>query len=333
MDNVFFKGVTFGFYARNGYFSSQEAKAQIDKMATLKSEWVCIVSTVLQETYSSTRQFRDFNVTPADDELREIIGYAHSKGIKTMLRPMIECWDGTQRSHIRFPEDGEIIPGKPISYWGKWFASYAELTAHYARLATRCGCEAYGLDSELNGTVDQSERWLQVIETARKHFKGHLTSSLIDTPQFINRAKNPNHWFFALDSLGSSMYAPATDKKDASLEEMVKFLKPVVDYNRKFADTYGKPFYFGECGCCATAGATKLPYFWNNGGGYDGAEQARYMESVIKAFGAESWWRGMFWWKWDEQNYRPQFKDDPAGDKGFTIDGKPASEVFKRWRS
>ena len=35
--------------------------------------------------------------------------------------------------------------------------------------------------------------------------------------------------------------------------------------------------------------------------------------------------------KWDEQNHRPQFKDDPAGDKGFTIHGKPAADVFRRW--
>jgi hypothetical protein len=112
---------------------------------------------------------------------------------------------------------------------------------------------------------------------------------------------------------------------------MVEFLAPIVADCRKFAEAYKKPFYFGECGCCATAGSAKLPYFWNNGGGYDGSEQARYLEAVVKAFGPEDWYRGLFWWKWDEQNHRPQFKDDPAGDKGFTIDGKPVAEVFKRW--
>ncbi len=332
MEAPFFKGMTFGFYARNGYFSSPEAKVQVDKMAALGVEWICLVSTVLQEAYHSTRQFRDFEVTPGDDELREIIDYAHAKGIKVMLRPMIECWDGTQRCHIGFPGDGEIMPGKPIAYWGKWFDSYRELTRHYTRLATRGGCEAYCLDSELNGTVGQSERWLGVIEAARKCFKGHLTSSIVDTPQFINELKQSNHWFFALDSLGSSMYAPAADKAEATLEEMVLFLKPTVVRYAAFAAAYGKPFYFGECGCCATAGATKLPYFWNNGGGYDGQEQARYLEAVLAAFGSESWWRGLFWWKWDEQNHRPQFKDDPKGDKGFTIDGKPAAETMRRWR-
>ncbi len=330
--SIFFKGMTFGFYARNGYFSSEEAKIQVDKMAALGIEWVCLVSTVLQEEMMSTRQFRDFEMTPADDELRDIAAYMHSKGMKVMLRPMIECWDGTQRCHINFPDDKEIMPGKPMTYWKRWFDNYIFLTRHYARLATRSGCESYCLDSELNNTVRQNEHWLRVVEVARQEFKGHLTTSMINTPQFIEQVReNPNHWFFALDSVGSSMYAPAADKAGTSIDDMVKFLQPIVAYNKAFADVYKKPFYFGECGCCATAGATTLPYFWANGGGYDGKEQANYMEAVIKAFGVEDWWLGMFWWKWDEQNYRPQFHDDPAGDKGFTIDGKPASQVMKNW--
>ena len=40
---------------------------------------------------------------------------------------------------------------------------------------------------------------------------------------------------------------------------------------------------------------------------------------------------GMFWWKWDQQIVRPDFLDDPAGDKGFTIYGKPAAEVMHEW--
>ena len=74
-----------------------------------------------------------------------------------------------------------------------------------------------------------------------------------------------------------------------------------------------------------------MPYYWDNGGGYDGIEQANYMEAVISGFSAEPWWHGFFWWKWDEHNNRPQFREDPAGDKGFTIYGKPAAEVMSKW--
>lgn len=73
------------------------------------------------------------------------------------------------------------------------------------------------------------------------------------------------------------------------------------------------------------------PSGWNAEGGYDGDEQANYLEAVFRTFWDEPWWAGLYWWKWDEQNDRPQFKNDPRGDKGFTVWGKPAAETMKRW--
>lgn len=329
--DYFFKGVTFGYYARNGYFSSDAAKREADKIAALKIPWVCIIATIMQEQFSSTRQFRDFTITPGDDELCDIISYLHGLGVKVMLRPMIECWDGTQRCHLQLP-NGTIFEDRPFRYRDLWFENYCAVTRHYTRIATRCSCEAYGLDSELNNLVPFTDHWMKVVETARTGFKGHLTTSLINAQQFLPLLKeNPKHWFYALDSVGTSMYRPASKNGGGTVDEMIAYLADDVRQCREFAGIYGKNFYFGECGCCATESASMRPYFWNNGKKYDGGEQAKYLDAVIRAFSAEPWWHGMFWWKWDEQNYRPQFHDDPAGDKGFTIDGKPAAEVMKQW--
>jgi hypothetical protein len=325
------RGMTFGFYARNGYFGLPEARQQVDKMKELNIEWICVVSTVLQETMMSGRQFRDFKMTPADDELRDIIDYIHEKGMKVQLRPMLECWDGTHRYHITLPPDGEIIPGKPITHAKRWFESMIDRTLHYARLATRGGCEAYGLDSELDHIVHFNEQWKQVVVAARSVFSGHLTSSHTGAAQFLKQLEQPDHWWFDLDSLGNSFYDPVSDKPGATKEEMLQFLQKSMAHHRKIAELYGKPYYFGESGCCSTAGATRKPYGWDNPGGYDGTEQARFMEAVLETFWNEPWWMGMYWWKWDEQNYRPQFHDDPRGNKGFTIDGKPAAQVMKKW--
>jgi len=329
--SLFFKGMTFGFYARNGYYSSQDARTDVDRMAEMGIEWICLVSTVMQEKVFSTRLYRDFEMTPDDSELCDIIDYIHSKGIKVMLRPMIECHDGLQRSHINFPDDGEIYPGRAFHYWQDWFDSYIKLTRHYTRLATRSKCEAYCFDSELDQTVRQNAHWLRVVEVARNEFSGHLTASLIYVSQFLEKVKDPEHWFYSLDSLGSSLYPPAADKVNATVNEMTEFLQSVAKDHLEFTKIYNKPVYFGEIGCCSTAGAARLPYYWENGGGYSGEEQARYLRAVINAFELESWWHGLFWWKWDEQNDRPSFKDDPAGDKGFTIYQKPAFNVFQEW--
>ena len=325
------RGMSFGFYARNGYFGSPEARLQVDKMKDLNIKWVCVISTVLQETYASGRQFRDFKMTPADDELRDIIDYIHEKGMNVQLRPMLECWDGTQRGHIYFPEDWEIIPGKPITHAKRWFESMTERTLHYARLAMRAGCEAYGLDSELDRIAGFNGPWKEVVAAARSVFNGHLTSSHTGGADFLKQLERPEHWWYDLDSLGNSFYDNVADTPGATKDQMLQRLQPSLLRHREIATRYGKPYYFGECGCCSTAGATCNPCGWNNPGGYDGEEQARFMEAVFEVFWREPWWMGMYWWKWDEQNDRPQFRDDPRGDKGFTIDGKPAAKVMQEW--
>jgi hypothetical protein len=327
------RGMTFGFYARNGYFGSDEAKVQVDKMAALKIDWVCLVSTVLQEHMMSGRQFRDFEMTPADDELRDIIDYIHEKGMKVQLRPMLECWDGTQRIHIHLPADHLVMPGKPIRHCSIWFDSMTKRTLHYARLAQRAGCEAFGLDSEIDNILQYNDQWKTVVQAARSVYGGHLTSSHTRHANFEKQLENKDHWWFDLDSLGTSFYDAVSDKVGSTMDDMLAFLKPLLEKHRHIAKMYGKPYYFGESGCCATAGATRKPHGWDNPGGYDGQEQANFMEAVLRTFWDEPWWMGLYWWKWDEQNFRPQFHDDPRGDKGFTIDGKPAAEVMKKWYS
>lgn len=324
--------MTFGYYARNGYYSSPEARQEVDRMKELNIQWVCLIVIVLQDTFASTRQYRDFVMTPADDELREIIDYIHGKGMKVQLRPMLECWDGAQRVDITFPNEKTVIPGKPVTHWTQWFEGLAARTLHYARLAQRSGCEAYGLDSELDQTIHQQKHWLNVVSSARSVFTGHLTTSHTGNVDFIRElTERPDHWFKQLDSLGTSFYSPLADAPEASLESMVARIQAPLEWCRKIAGLLGKPFYLGEIGCCSTSGATMKPYGWDNPGGYDGDEQARYLEAVLTAFWDEPWFMGMYWWKWEEQNDRPWLRNDPRGDKGFPVWGKPAAEVMKQW--
>ena len=56
-------GVTFGFYATNGYFGSVEAKAEIDAIARAGATWVTVVPTVWQDACSSSFQYKDFALT------------------------------------------------------------------------------------------------------------------------------------------------------------------------------------------------------------------------------------------------------------------------------
>jgi hypothetical protein len=328
------RGVTFGFYARNGYFSTVEAQVQVERMAETEVDWVVLVPTVMQDTYSSTVQYRDFEVTPDDSEVRRIIDYIHSKGIKVQLRPMLETQDGDGRLQVTFPPDRERIPGRATSYWQRWFHFMKLRTLHYARMAQEMGCEMYGLDSELDRTVHQNQHWLEVLDAARSVYDGPVTSCHTPVVDFTAELAKSDHWFYQLDMLTISFYLPAAQKPGASVEEMVEFLKPQVEKWGQIARTYGKPFAFGECGCTSSAGGAMHPSSWTGGDlGYDGGEQANYLEAVLRSFWDQPWWCGLYWWKWDEQNKRANFGDDPRGDKGFTVYGKPAQGVMKKWFS
>ena len=325
------RGVTLGFCARNGYFETDAARTEVDRMAELGVRWVCLVATVMQETATSPRQFRDFTDTPSDYELLEIIDYIHGKGMKTHLRPMIECYDGHGRTQVWFPHDAERIPGRRSTAMGQWFAGMRARTRHYAKLASKARCAMYGLDSELDRFVHLNREWREVVEVAREHFAGPVTSCHTHMVNFVAELKKDDHWFRDLDVLGTSFYHASAKEHGASVERRVEFLKPKVELYREMAGLLGKPIMFGEMGCTSSyAGGTK-PSAWSGDGGYEPTEQADHLEAVLRSFWDEPWWAGFYWWKWDEQNVRPQFQTDPKGDKGFTVWGKPAAAVMKAW--
>ncbi len=330
------RGVTFGFYARAGVLGSDWARREVDRMVEIGVKWVVLCPIVMQETGHTTRQYRDFEVTPGDHELFRIIDYMHRQDIRVQLRPMLETQDGNGRLQVWFQPDRERIPGRVSDHWKRWFESMRLRSVFYARIAGESGCEMYGLDSELDRTVDQSAHWREVISAVRDCYSGPVTSchtthcGLIDYEQVL---RDKSHWWYDLDLLTLSCYASGADRPGASVEEMREMLRPELERFRCMAEWYGKPLAFGECGCTSSFGGAMSPSGWQGTGGYSPMEQANYMDAILSLFWQEPWWRGMFWWKWDEQNVRKEFLSDHAGDKGFTIWGKPAAEVMRRWYS
>ena len=173
-------GVTFGFYATNGYFGSVEAKAEIDAIARAGATWVTVVPTVWQDTCSSSFQYKDFALTPNDIEVMDAIDLIHAKGMKVQLRPMLECKDGIGRLGVWMIADRERMPGRATRERAKWFASMAARSAYYARIAERMKCEAFCLDSELDRMVEESDKWKDVVAAVRG-VSAALAATIVDT--------------------------------------------------------------------------------------------------------------------------------------------------------
>lgn len=306
-------GVTFGFRAKNGWFGTEEAKAEARAIKASGADWVVLIVTVYQEHTYSVRQFKDFKMTPSDLEVMEMIDYLHSLGLKVQLRPMLETLDGCGRLGIWFPNDdptGKRIPGTSRTELSDWFESMCERAVYYAKIAEKANAELYCLDSELDRIIQYNERWKKVLSEVRKVYSGPVTSchtthtGIIDFEKVLS---DKDHWFYDLDILSLSCYHQAAALGLTKEERREGFI-PQLERFRKLAEIYGKPILFGEFG-------SNLPP----------EEQADYLSVFLELFSNEPWWYGLYWWKWDEQI------DRPFGERWWPIKGRPAEKVYKAW--
>ena len=281
MKTPFLKGVSYGFMAPAGTYRSEAAQREVEAIHAIGANAVALIVTVVQERYSSTRMVADFRHTPGDLEIAGIIDAFHRRGIRVMLKPMIECLDSVWRGHIRFPPTQQMVQGVQTA---------------------------------------------EVIARVRSEYTGPVT---YNADQFRPGQPFVRNWFRLLDLLGVSFYSGVPDV-DPDAEKIAEGLHPVADALEAVSQDIGLPLFFAECGARSVAGGTREPWRYDVEGAYDGAAQANYLEGVLKAFSARAWWRGLLWWKWDEQQRRPHY-NQPGGDTGFTIAGKPAAAVFRRW--
>lgn len=135
---------------------------------------------------------------PTDEELRSMIAYAVDLGLRVILKPMVNCRDGSWRAWINF-FDNEV-PCEPK--WSRWFDSYMDYMLHYARLAEECGCEMLIIGCELVMAERREAEWRELISKLRTVYFGLLT---YNTDKY---QEDRVPWWDALDVISSSGYYP-----------------------------------------------------------------------------------------------------------------------------
>lgn len=330
------KGVIFGFTSGNGYYDSEAARTEVDRMAECGVGWVGLCVTMWMESFSSTRVFCDYRRTCNNAELERIIELIRSRGMRVMLYLCMELFDGRWRGDVRLPSPVMNMNTSTPDYAQAWFTSYTDCCLNYARIAQRTGAEMLCLGAEYDGLVAYDENWSTLVGHVRSAYTGALCfeAHAGHVGEMSDHPLLKREWFKLLDLIGFSFYRPAADRPGATKEEMRSYLKPTVAAMKHLSDLTGKPVLFTECGCRSRSGAAMFPCDFQQTGTYDGQEQANYLQAVIETFQGEPWWRGLYWWKWEEQNKptRPQYYTDPAGEMGFELYGKPASQVYRQWQ-
>ena len=133
-------GVTFAPFAPAGCFTKECTKESLRTMKErTNANFVILVPNGLQDTPQSEEICYTSPATMTDDELKGMIEYAHSLGLRVALKPTANCKNGTWRAHISFFDEDVVCEPK----WGNWFASYMEFQNHYAAIAQEMGCQMH----------------------------------------------------------------------------------------------------------------------------------------------------------------------------------------------
>jgi hypothetical protein len=292
--------------------------------------------TYVQETYSSTRVFIDFEFTPDDREVLTWVRAARKAGLKVILKPILEPLDGVWRGAVDPPKDGQSTFAKlhqSFDNQSRWVKSFKACLAHYVGLAAEAEVDCLCLGAEYWKLETYDFMWNAIVADARERYPGLLTYEF--TPHGLGERRiNPKRgdWWRQLDFLGFSAYGN-NRTPEAPVEDFMAGLEACKDQAVRVSEEFGLPLALLETGRRSTRGLAGSGADYTAEGVYDGEIQARYYEAVFRTFWEEPWFRGIYWWKWDEHQaeHRPQYFTDPAGDQGFTIDGKPAAGVLKTW--
>lgn len=300
----FIKGFTFRFVpSETQGFADEKTKASL---RTLKAETqvdtVVMAIVALQDTpHSETIDFRGSHM-PTDHELREMIAYASQLGLRVILKPMVNCRDGSWRAWINFFD--KEVPCEPK--WSRWFASYTEYLLHYARLAEACGCEMLIIGCELVMAERREAEWRELIRKLRGVYSGLMT---YNTDKY---QEDRVTWWDALDVISSSGYYPM-DRWEENLERI-----------HGVVTSFDKPFFFAECGIPCRTGSSAAPNDWTFEGPLDMEEQRRYYEVMFETSRRYPWVNGFVCWDW-ASNYT----EYPIINDGYSVYQKPACQVIK----
>ena len=313
---MFIKGFTYGFDGRRGAYRTSEAALSMERLSMLGGDWAALAFTVFQEKFYSTAIRPDYRFTVTDKDITVAVEKLHSLGLKVCMKPIVNCADGVWRANIAFPEDwGDK------GYWKDWFSSYKAFLCHYAEIAEDTGCEMFCVGCEMLGTEPKEDYWRDTIAAVRAIYHGPLVYNTNHGHEFDVQ------WWDAVDYIGTSAYYRVEDEPGETVDNMKKAWDSHKSRLREVSEKNGgKQIIFMEIGCRSARGCAMMPYdFSHSEFPYDEDEQAAFYESCFRSMWDEPWFAGFFWWDW----YTKIPERHP--EMGFSIVGKKAEEVVKKW--
>jgi hypothetical protein len=311
--------------------SLSELKADNGNAVALNPEWY--VSSSTSSTISPVSPYNgDPNVMT---EIVTAIQEAHAQGLTVMLKPMVDCADGTWR--------GDFAPTDPAL----WFSQYQAMMVQYAQIAQANHVEmlCIGTEYESLSGPQYTQYWDNIIKAVRAVYSGPITYAAT-TNEVL-----PGHAGFLgnLDYIGVDAYYPLTaavpDPTVAQLNDAWTHYpaagsyswptngQSIVDFLHSVSTTYGKPIIFPEIGYLSyPETATRVLNDNVAGATPDPQAQANAYESFFETFSHQtSWFKGAFLWQWEPIANPTTGMGNLPIDLSYSPQTKPAEAVMANW--
>jgi hypothetical protein len=285
--SAFMKGVAYTSWSRNEYISPQSDTALLRAIKPMGVNWISLLVTCYQDNISSTHIQCSPKNTPSDYALTHAIQYAHSIGIRVMLKPHIDL--SNDYSHWR----GEIDFGSDETSWNTWFESYTNFITHYAALAQKTDVDFFVVGTELSGASHRADEWRAVTKAVRSLYHGPLTYA-------ANwRAEDSILWWDAVNAIGIDAHYPLTQSSHPTVTQLKAAWAPIAAHLGSLSKKWNRSIIFTEIGYRSIRGANKEPYDWQVSQPVDLQQQVNCYQAVFEALAGKDWWHGVFWWNWD----------------------------------
>lgn len=271
---------------------------------------VAIMVPAYQETLDSEEIFTNDvpgGDTPTIESLAHAVETCHKLGLRVHIKPHLDPRTDEARVNIRPSE--------------KWFENYEKFILKYADFSQKNKVEIFSIGTELEATTFEAwaHRWDRIINGVRAIYSGVITYSANWTEY-----KEVPFWD-KLDFVGIDAYFPLTGRKDPLLPDLIAAWESQANDMENWLKEKGlinKGIIFSEIGYPSADAANTQPWV-SVTNVEDQEEQAECFTAVFETFMKRPWFKGYYIWQ-----YFPQDRWSPLG---FTVKGKKAEEVIKKW--
>lgn len=300
------KGMSYTAWEPNALFT-EDSNISLANTAKVGCNWIGLCVWWFQDDVNSViiePDYSRYSATP--ESVIYAINKCHELGMKVMLKPMVDCQDGSWRGNINASLG--------------WFIQYRNFINFWADIAQDNNVELFCVGCEFADTTWWSSSWRNTIQNIRNHYSGPLIYAATPGMELYIG------WWDELDYIGIDAYYPLTDENDPTLEELETAWSNRADAIETWRNSNWPEMQiiFTEIGYRSIDGVNKTP--WGKpppGHPIDLQEQADCYHALLNQCKERKWWLGAFWWNWE-------VNPDAGGPNSpfYTPQNKPAEAVL-----